>query len=49
MEAAKYLLVDVNKEGEHEIIFVSSDIGELTKRYYATRDCFIYKINLEDL
>jgi hypothetical protein len=44
MESAKYLLVNVNEDGEHEIIFVTSDHAELMKRYYATKDCIIYTV-----
>ena len=35
MTAAKYLLVTVNDEGEHEIVFVTSDLRELNLRWLA--------------
>jgi hypothetical protein len=34
-DKATYLIVSVNEEGEHEIIFVTSDRAELTRRWLA--------------
>ena len=35
MKRAKYLIVGINEEGEHEIIFVTDDKEELMKRWMA--------------
>ena len=35
MSVAKYLIVSVNEDGEHEIIFCTDDRAELMKRWMA--------------
>ena len=35
MNPATYLIVSINEDGEHEIIFVTNDKKELTSRWLA--------------
>ena len=42
---AEYLIVSINEDDEHEIIFVSKDMAETARRYLAIGgDCYMYTL-----
>ena len=48
MKNAEHVLVTINEEGEHEIIFVSNDIKEVKYRAMNYADeCFVYSCGVK--
>ena len=48
MKNAEHVLVAINEEGEHEIIFVSNDIKEVNHRAMSYADeCFVYSCGVK--
>lgn len=48
MQNAEHLLVAINEEGEHKVIFVSNDIKEINHRaMYYTGECFVYSCGVK--
>ena len=48
MKNVEHILVAINEEGEHEIIFVSNDIKEINRRAMSfTDECFVYSCGVK--